>query len=192
MVPISGALANQFELSSGSAAIAAAAAAVAPPGWRYVSDANGGYALPCAQGQYKEVGAAAAVNAAAYDQRLQLKRICLALAKRHCDNGWLVSMQSVMQHLHICSAGSVRHLFCTQSTLAEDKCPWLLLAHHLQGWNRLTACDYCAGTSDTNLLSGDLWMSDASTFINKLDGSTSQTMQQVATRGSPENCCECL
>ncbi|WIA29466.1 hypothetical protein OEZ86_011967 [Tetradesmus obliquus] len=56
------------------------------------------------------------------------------------------------------------------------------------GLNRLTTCDNCAGTSISNLLTGDLWLSDPTTFINKLDPNTGITMQQVAVRGSPENC----
>jgi hypothetical protein len=61
----------------------------------------------------------------------------------------------------------------------------------LQGWSRLDTCDNCAGTSISALLSGDLWLSDPTTFINRLDPNTGITMQQVAVRGSPENCCEC-
>ncbi|WIA09380.1 hypothetical protein OEZ85_008786 [Tetradesmus obliquus] len=57
-----------------------------------------------------------------------------------------------------------------------------------EGWNRLTTCDYCAGTSISSLLTNDLWLSDPTTFINKLDPNTGITMQQVAVRGSPENC----
>jgi chorismate mutase len=63
----------------------------------------------------------------------------------------------------------------------------------LQGWNRLTTCENCAGTSDTNVLAAadNLWLSDPTTFINRLDPNTGITMQQIAVRGSPENCCEC-
>uniref|UniRef100_A0A383VV89 Apple domain-containing protein n=1 Tax=Tetradesmus obliquus TaxID=3088 RepID=A0A383VV89_TETOB len=59
-----------------------------------------------------------------------------------------------------------------------------------EGWNRLTTCDYCSGTSNTAVLAAvdDLWLSDPTTFINKLDPSTGITMQQFAVRGSPENC----
>lgn len=70
---------------------------------------------------------------------------------------------------------------------------WLPPVAQLQGWNRLTTCDSCSGTDTTVLLaSQDLWLSDPTTFINKLDPNTGITMQQVAVRGSPENCCELL
>lgn len=57
-----------------------------------------------------------------------------------------------------------------------------------EGWNRLTSCDNCAGTTEATLLTGNYWLSDPTTFINKLDPNTGITMQQVAVRGSPENC----